>query len=922
MHDPLSTNDLDALARRAGDAASHRLRRAGKAKASESDHACSCQGTCGKCQGHSQPMKTIEVAPVEDRIAAIKARMASRRAGAVHADPKTGKIASKRSKTGDPVCSQAMSNWKLHGMSPSIAATLGRCRSMARQSKLAEGTRLAGNEARAQHLEHRVKQAAESGGPITVKERLEAARAARIKRKSDLTERADRQADYLQSERNIHLNRQTPTGKIKQGREGDASDITARFPAQQERARKLLERAKGHGGQPRATLEYIDKPLPSRANVLAAQARNRGDLAEAKRLERHTTKPATPAIATSKSPTGPAPSPSMTKEQYLVRQGDNAALSRAQAAMVQRAKAARPEVEKEMDAWRAAERAKAAVLEKEMAGRKVAAKPAKAPKAPKPEFKLRRESATSNREPGVLRKETWTKEDFDKAKRAVEHPLVPADKKQAYEPLIRDYERVQDQLGRMKRDQRQATNLRAGRTAEETAKRIDTADRVKSARDLLAFRSKQSSRQSDEDGPVHVKPHEKQDMARSFSHDYGPALSKARSVVQKLKDRREAAAKEIRQREAADYFKHVEARAQAQEAAEAAARAIKPVSPKIAAPTPAASPIPWKQAEAKYKDEAASLREMGRKNYQGYEIKLREIQQRMKADYDSRLKTRGSPERLEKAADLRRAQVGNRVVRQQDKRDSLIKKLTGSKTSNRSTLTTEQRQKAAAGLREYHAKILATPSKQRKTAEQAERAESRFFAKRPLIGPKSYSTTPPAPATPTPTLREQAAAHRAGKGTAAERIDSLLQRARAHKQAKTEALEKRRIERARDRAKLSNQAMTDAYADQYWRMSNQERRAARRVERVHATALATRGTQSRIAVGKKLKTVHSGSLEDAASAMGGLVNKYPQQGIAAGTGIAILPSGAGRWRVLTRKQAADSIRTGLRQQRAHRAAQA
>lgn len=66
-----------------------------------------------------------------------------------------GKLASKRSKTGDPACSQAMSDWKRNGMTPAIAAILGKCRSKAHHLRRASDQRLAGREGRAQALEHR-----------------------------------------------------------------------------------------------------------------------------------------------------------------------------------------------------------------------------------------------------------------------------------------------------------------------------------------------------------------------------------------------------------------------------------------------------------------------------------------------------------------------------------------------------------------------------------------------------------------------------------------------------------------------------------------------------------------------------------------------------------------------------------------------
>ena len=63
--------------------------------------------------------------------------------------------ASSRSRTGDPACSSAMSDWKTKGMTPAIAAILGKCRAKAHARKQADMHRAAGNEAKAQVLEHR-----------------------------------------------------------------------------------------------------------------------------------------------------------------------------------------------------------------------------------------------------------------------------------------------------------------------------------------------------------------------------------------------------------------------------------------------------------------------------------------------------------------------------------------------------------------------------------------------------------------------------------------------------------------------------------------------------------------------------------------------------------------------------------------------
>lgn len=85
-------------------------------------------------------------------------------------------LVSKKSKTGDPACSAAMSAWKTTGMTPAIAAVLGKCRSKARHQKMADSHRAAGNEARAQASERR----ADRG--LTLAERAARAKELRAKR--------------------------------------------------------------------------------------------------------------------------------------------------------------------------------------------------------------------------------------------------------------------------------------------------------------------------------------------------------------------------------------------------------------------------------------------------------------------------------------------------------------------------------------------------------------------------------------------------------------------------------------------------------------------------------------------------------------------------------------------------------------------
>jgi hypothetical protein len=134
-----------------------RRKLAKKKKAKPEGDACSCGcGTCGK-------------ALCADAIKALATKLKQN---------KGGKLVSARSKTGQSMCSQAMSTWKTSGMTPQVAATLGKCRAMARRLKMGQDARTAGNEARAQHHEA----VAQRGGPVTNKDRMARARELRANR--------------------------------------------------------------------------------------------------------------------------------------------------------------------------------------------------------------------------------------------------------------------------------------------------------------------------------------------------------------------------------------------------------------------------------------------------------------------------------------------------------------------------------------------------------------------------------------------------------------------------------------------------------------------------------------------------------------------------------------------------------------------
>lgn len=86
-----------------------------------------------------------------------------------------GRLASARSKTGDPKCSSAASAWARHQASPEDFKTLAHCRAIVRRQGQAQALRGAGQEAKAQHVEH----IAASGDAVTNKERTARAKALR-----------------------------------------------------------------------------------------------------------------------------------------------------------------------------------------------------------------------------------------------------------------------------------------------------------------------------------------------------------------------------------------------------------------------------------------------------------------------------------------------------------------------------------------------------------------------------------------------------------------------------------------------------------------------------------------------------------------------------------------------------------------------
>jgi len=89
-----------------------------------------------------------------------------------------GRIVSAKSKTGDSQCSQAVSDWKRNGMTPLLAAILGKCRASAHARKKADMHEAAGNTDKAALLRRK----AENTAPTNAAQRLERAKALRGQR--------------------------------------------------------------------------------------------------------------------------------------------------------------------------------------------------------------------------------------------------------------------------------------------------------------------------------------------------------------------------------------------------------------------------------------------------------------------------------------------------------------------------------------------------------------------------------------------------------------------------------------------------------------------------------------------------------------------------------------------------------------------
>jgi len=109
--------------------------------------------------------------------------MPAARARATKTKTVNGRTVSAKSKTGDPACSAAMSEWVLGratgNVSPEVNKKLGECRAKSRALRQGAQHRAAGNEGKAQRLEAL---AAGRKGPITAKDRLAKAKEIRARR--------------------------------------------------------------------------------------------------------------------------------------------------------------------------------------------------------------------------------------------------------------------------------------------------------------------------------------------------------------------------------------------------------------------------------------------------------------------------------------------------------------------------------------------------------------------------------------------------------------------------------------------------------------------------------------------------------------------------------------------------------------------
>lgn len=176
---------------------------------------------------------------------------------------RTTGLVSAKSKTSDPACSQAMSDWKRKdgpGLTALVASILGKCRAKAHALRQARMHRAAGSEAKAQHLEHRVASTSVKTGSVSLSARMEKARALRAERAAKGTTAAPRTAATIRSEMAAKHEAAATT------RSREPSPARARAMERQ-RARQAAEKA------PAAPERKFSSPHAKGRAELAASAR-------------------------------------------------------------------------------------------------------------------------------------------------------------------------------------------------------------------------------------------------------------------------------------------------------------------------------------------------------------------------------------------------------------------------------------------------------------------------------------------------------------------------------------------------------------------------------------------------------------------------------------------------------------------------
>jgi hypothetical protein len=147
-----------------------------------------------------------------------------------------------RSKTGDADCSAATSAWKSGRATPETHKQLAKCRAMTKTAKQATLHRAAGNEAKAQALEHRVA----SKGPLTAKARREEA-TKRVQERAGMNQaRAERQAAASEQARVAAAGEPPPENHEEQARQAAVAAIRAHRARPSPETRVAAETAFAH----------------------------------------------------------------------------------------------------------------------------------------------------------------------------------------------------------------------------------------------------------------------------------------------------------------------------------------------------------------------------------------------------------------------------------------------------------------------------------------------------------------------------------------------------------------------------------------------------------------------------------------------------------------------------------------------------